>query len=104
MPPPLMAFLCVVGIVGLFVLDRDNGPRPSKALWIPVAWLFINCSRPVSLWLHAFGLRGYSTVNARPNLSRRKSCRRRRVFVPVDCGVHRSCPQNPAGSRRYLAG
>ncbi len=62
MPPPLMAFLCVVGIVGLFVLDRDKGPRPSKALWIPVAWLFINCSRPVSLWLQAFGLRGFTVA------------------------------------------
>ena len=62
MPPPLMAFLCVVGIAGLFVLDRDKGPRPSKALWIPVAWLFINCSRPASLWLEAFGLRGFSVA------------------------------------------
>lgn len=58
MPPPIMAFLCIVGIVGLFALVRDKEPRPSKALWIPVAWLFINCSRPVSLWLQAFGLRG----------------------------------------------
>src|SRR5258708_29523472 len=62
MPPLLMAFLYVVGIVGLFVLDRDKGARPSKALWIPVAWLFINCSRPASLWLQAFGLREFAVA------------------------------------------
>jgi O-antigen ligase len=46
----------VVGILGLFWLDRDDKSRPSKALWIPVAWLFINSSRPLSLWLSALGL------------------------------------------------
>ena len=73
MPPPLMAFLCIVGIVGLFVLERDKGARTSKALWIPVAWLFINCSRPVTLWLQAFGLREtVPSVKLWPNLRRRK--------------------------------
>jgi exopolysaccharide production protein ExoQ len=33
------------------LLDRDRRARISKALWIPVAWLFIASSRPVSLWL-----------------------------------------------------
>ena len=36
MPPPLMAFVCVFGIVGLFVLDRDKGldlPRRCGSLW-----------------------------------------------------------------------
>jgi exopolysaccharide production protein ExoQ len=56
MPPPLMAFICIVGIVGLFALERDKGARTSKALWIPVAWLFINCSRPVTFWMQSFGL------------------------------------------------
>lgn len=46
----------VFGILGLFWLDRDDKPRPSKALWIPVAWLFINSSRAPSLWLSAIGL------------------------------------------------
>jgi exopolysaccharide production protein ExoQ len=27
-------------------------PRTSKALWIPIIWVFLACSRPVSLWLH----------------------------------------------------
>jgi exopolysaccharide production protein ExoQ len=56
MPPPLMALVYIIGIVGLFVLAREKDPQPSKALWIPTVWLFINCSRPVTLWLRAFGL------------------------------------------------
>jgi len=57
-----MALVCIVGIAGLFVLEHEKGPQPSKALWIPLAWLFINCSRPVSQWLAAFGLGGSSSA------------------------------------------
>jgi O-antigen ligase len=39
------------GILGLFVLDRDRKAKTSKALWLPVVWLLINGSRPVSVWL-----------------------------------------------------
>jgi exopolysaccharide production protein ExoQ len=42
-----------LGIWMLFLLDRDRGDRPSKALCIPVLWLLINASRPVSEWLQA---------------------------------------------------
>jgi hypothetical protein len=41
----------VLAIWGLFVLDRDDKARTSKALWIPVLWLLISGSRPVSVWL-----------------------------------------------------
>ena len=40
-----------VGILGLLALDHDRALRTSKALWIPVVWLFLEASRPVSLWL-----------------------------------------------------
>jgi O-antigen ligase len=40
----------VLGIVGLFYLDREEKARTSKALWIPVMWLLIVGSRPVSMW------------------------------------------------------
>jgi len=40
-----------IGIAGLFFLDRDNSVRVSKALWLPVMWLWIVGSRPVSTWL-----------------------------------------------------
>ena len=79
MPPPLMAFVCVVGIIGLFVLARDNEPRPSNAMWIPTAWLFINCSRPVSFWLQAFGFRTLSRATNSAQLYLEGS--------PLDAGV-----------------
>jgi exopolysaccharide production protein ExoQ len=41
----------IAGIVGLFFLDRDNSVRPSKAVWLPVIWMLINGSRPISVWL-----------------------------------------------------
>jgi O-antigen ligase len=44
--------VCVASIAWLFFMDRDVGARPSKALWIPTAWLLINGSRAVSTWLH----------------------------------------------------
>jgi len=44
--------VCIAIIVGLFFLDRDVGRVPSRALWIPTAWLLINSSRAVSAWIH----------------------------------------------------
>src|SRR5580704_6063851 len=40
-----------IGIKGLFFLNRDNSVQTSKALWLPVIWLWIIGSRPVSMWL-----------------------------------------------------
>lgn len=51
MPPIVAAAVFVVGVLGLFALDRDRAAQTSKALWIPVIWLLINGSRPVSVWL-----------------------------------------------------
>lgn len=51
MPPPIAAAICTVGILGLFWLDRDAQARTSFALWIPVTWLAIACSRPAATWL-----------------------------------------------------
>ncbi|HWZ81726.1 MAG TPA: O-antigen ligase family protein [Terriglobales bacterium] len=41
----------LVGILGLFWLDRDSRAHTSRALWLPVFWLLIIGSRPVSVWL-----------------------------------------------------
>jgi exopolysaccharide production protein ExoQ len=46
------------GIGGLFFLDRDDTARTSKFLWLPVIWLWISASRPVSTW---FGM-GYEAA------------------------------------------
>jgi exopolysaccharide production protein ExoQ len=43
--------LFVLGILGLFMLNRDANARTSKALWLPVLWLLIAGSRPFSAWL-----------------------------------------------------
>lgn len=40
-----------LGILGLFYLDRDRKIQTSKALWIPVTWLLLAGSRPISAWL-----------------------------------------------------
>src|SRR5207245_435784 len=41
----------VIGILVLFALDREPKSRTSIALWLPVVWLLINASRPISVWL-----------------------------------------------------
>jgi exopolysaccharide production protein ExoQ len=50
MNPSLARLICACGIAGLFYLGRDNSLRTSKALWLPVIWIWIVGSRPVSLW------------------------------------------------------
>jgi len=46
----IASLVCGIFMIGLFWLDRENKPRPSAALWIPVAWFLVACSRPVSRW------------------------------------------------------
>src|SRR5277367_2451103 len=43
--------LCVLGVAGLLYLDRDKSYRPSKAIWLPLIWMWIMGSRPLSIWL-----------------------------------------------------
>ena len=51
MPPPIAAATFAIGILGLFWLDRRKSARTSAAVWIPLAWFSIVCSRPVGVWL-----------------------------------------------------
>jgi len=51
MNPSLASLICACGIAGLFYLDRDKSVQKSKALWLPVAWIWIVGSRPASAWL-----------------------------------------------------
>ena len=51
MNPSLASLVYACGIAGLFYLDRDKSVRTSKALWLPVLYLWILGSRPVSVWL-----------------------------------------------------
>lgn len=50
MNPSLASVLCILGVAGLFYLDRDKTVRTAKALWLPVIWLAVSASRPVSMW------------------------------------------------------
>src|SRR4029453_15517874 len=56
MPPQLALFLTLAFIV--FLLRRDIRERPnvSGALWLPLVWLVLLCSRAFSAWLNIFGL------------------------------------------------
>lgn len=54
------------GILGLFALDRERESPTSAALWIPVAWLLIVCSRPISVWLATFGIGGVTAWSNAP--------------------------------------
>lgn len=47
----IATIIYVAGIAGLFYLDREPKARTSKVLWIPLVWLLIIGSRPVSFWL-----------------------------------------------------
>jgi O-antigen ligase len=51
MPPQIASFVFAAAILGLFALDRDRRVRTSKAIWLPVLWIWIVGSRPVSSWL-----------------------------------------------------
>jgi exopolysaccharide production protein ExoQ len=47
----LAFLLCILGTAGLFYLEHDRSAGNAKALWLPVMWLWIVGSRPVSAWL-----------------------------------------------------
>ncbi len=52
MAPQIATVFFIFAILGLFVLDRHPNVKTSKALWVPVIWLWIAGSRNVSEWLH----------------------------------------------------
>jgi exopolysaccharide production protein ExoQ len=58
MNPSLASLVYACGIAGLFYLDRDKFIPTSKALWLPVMYIWVLGSRPVSVWL------GMSSPNA----------------------------------------
>jgi exopolysaccharide production protein ExoQ len=55
MGAPLALLVCGIGVAGLFYLNRDTSVRTSAALWLPVIWLWMVGSRPVSAWLGVGG-------------------------------------------------
>ena len=62
----LATLVYCAGIAVIFYLDRDEKVRTSKALWIPVIWLLINGSRPVSLWFQGGPTEGTEFTDGSP--------------------------------------
>ena len=56
LPPRLALLLTLALIVFLFRRDIREKPDVSSALWLPVLWLVLACSRSVTAWLNIFGL------------------------------------------------
>ena len=56
LPPAVASFLTLALIVFLFRRDIREKPDVSGALWLPLIWLVITCSRSLSWWLNLFGL------------------------------------------------
>jgi exopolysaccharide production protein ExoQ len=56
LPQPLALFLTVAFIVSLFRRDIREKPDVSGALWLPLLWLVLTCSRSLSEWLNIFNL------------------------------------------------
>ncbi|KAA6457875.1 O-antigen ligase family protein [Acidobacteria bacterium AB60] len=49
----ILGIALVSALIGaLFYFAREKGQTTSKALWIPLLWILIISSRPVSMWLH----------------------------------------------------
>jgi O-antigen ligase len=69
MPPQIATLVCILGILGLFALDRDRNVRTSKGLWIPVVWVWILGSREVSKWLAVFGMGQAGTFSTSSELA-----------------------------------
>jgi len=52
MSPSIANLAYALGIAGLFLLNRDNSIRTSRALWLPVLYLWVLGSRPLAYWMN----------------------------------------------------
>src|SRR5215468_7928405 len=52
MLPGIATIGCITFIAYLFWTDLRRPDSPSKALWVPLAWMFLAGSRWVSSWLN----------------------------------------------------
>jgi len=55
MASQLATVICILFVIFLFWMDSKMSDSPSKALWIPLVWMFIAGSRFVSRWLDLRG-------------------------------------------------
>jgi len=60
--PPTLALVLTLGFISyLFWRDVRERPNVTGALWLPVVWVFIICSRTLSQWLNLFGVTGFAS-------------------------------------------
>ena len=58
--PPTLALILTLGFIAvLFRRDFREKPDVTHAIWLPILWMFIIASRPVTQWLHIFGFPGF---------------------------------------------
>lgn len=90
MPPPLALFLTLGFIAYLFRRDFRERPNVTSALWLPVLWLFLSCSRPTSMWLAMFGVpTGFSGPSAVVESMEEGSPIDRLVYIAlIACGFY----------------
>jgi exopolysaccharide production protein ExoQ len=55
MSPAIASILCWSFIILMMIRDVRKTPGVSHALWVPVIWIAICCSRPVEQWLYGGG-------------------------------------------------
>jgi O-antigen ligase len=61
MQPIVALTLCLAFVSLALVLDARRSPRPSWAIFIPLAWFCILGSRPIDVWFSSFGSLGVGT-------------------------------------------
>jgi exopolysaccharide production protein ExoQ len=64
MPPTLALFLTLGFIAFLFRRDIRERACITGALWLPLIWMFLIASKPVSKWLKVFGMPGFGATSA----------------------------------------
>jgi exopolysaccharide production protein ExoQ len=63
--PPTLALFLTLGFIGfLFWRDFREKPNVSGAVWLPILWMFLIASKPVSKWLALLGLSGFGATSA----------------------------------------
>ena len=55
MPPQIASCVFILVIIGLFLLDREREVQTSKALCLPLIWLWLISSRSVTEWVAIAG-------------------------------------------------
>jgi exopolysaccharide production protein ExoQ len=63
LPPNVALVLTTAFIVFLFRRDIRERPNITGALWLPVIWMFLICSRALSEWLTILGFPGHGALS-----------------------------------------